>query len=33
VPGYRNETQVIVTVLSHDLENEPDVVAMVGLAH
>src|SRR5436305_12090649 len=29
-PGYRNETQVIVTVLSHDLENEPDVVAMVA---
>src|SRR5215216_6034849 len=30
VPGYRNETQVIVTVLSHDLENEPDVVALVA---
>lgn len=30
VPGYRNETQVIVTVLSHDLENEPDVLAMVA---
>ncbi len=30
VPGYRNETQVIITVLSHDLENEPDVVAMVA---
>ena len=30
MPGYRNETQVIVTVLSHDLENEPDVVAMVA---
>src|SRR5882724_11324864 len=29
-PGYRNETQIIVTVLSHDLENEPDVVAMVA---
>ncbi len=28
--GYRNETQVIVTVLSHDLENEPDVLAMVA---
>ena len=24
--GYRNETQVIVTVLSHDLENDPDIV-------
>ncbi len=30
VPGYRNETQVVVTVLSHDLENEPDIVAMVA---
>ncbi len=28
--GYRNETQVICTVLSHDLENDPDVVSMVG---
>ena len=28
--GYSNETQVICTVLSHDLENDPDVVAMVG---
>ena len=28
--GYRNETQVIATVLSHDLENDPDVVAMVA---
>jgi polyribonucleotide nucleotidyltransferase len=30
VEGYRNETQVICTVLSHDLENSPDVVAMIG---
>jgi polyribonucleotide nucleotidyltransferase len=30
VDGWRNETQVIVTVLSHDLENDPDVVAMVA---
>ena len=30
VDGYRNETQVITTVLSHDLENDPDVVAMIG---
>ena len=29
-PGYRNETQVVITVLSHDLENDPDVVAMVA---
>ncbi|MCC7274435.1 MAG: polyribonucleotide nucleotidyltransferase [Alphaproteobacteria bacterium] len=28
--GFRNEVQVICTVLSHDLENDPDVVAMVG---
>ena len=28
--GFRNEIQVVATVLSHDLENDPDVVAMVG---
>ena len=28
--GFRNETQIICTVLSHDLENDPDIVAMVG---
>ncbi|MEX2644229.1 MAG: polyribonucleotide nucleotidyltransferase [Acetobacterales bacterium] len=28
--GYRNETQVIATVLAHDLENDPDIVALVG---
>ncbi len=28
--GFKCETQVIVTVLSHDLENDPDIVAMVG---
>jgi len=28
--GFHNETQIIATVLSHDLENDPDVVAMVG---
>jgi polyribonucleotide nucleotidyltransferase len=28
--GYRCETQVIATVLSHDLENDPDVVAIVA---
>ena len=28
--GYRNETQVVCTVLSHDLENDPDIVAMIG---
>jgi polyribonucleotide nucleotidyltransferase len=30
VPGFRNETQIVCTVLSHDLENDPDIVAMVG---
>src|ERR1700689_2923341 len=28
--GYRNETQVIVTVLSHDMENDSDIVALVA---
>ncbi|GAA0584368.1 polyribonucleotide nucleotidyltransferase [Caenispirillum bisanense] len=28
--GYRNETQVVATVLSHDLENDPDIVAMIA---
>ncbi len=30
VGGFKHETQVIITVLSHDLENDPDVVAMVA---
>src|SRR5436190_19313021 len=30
VEGFRNETQVIATVLSYDLENDSDVVAMVA---
>ncbi len=28
--GYKNETQVIVTVLQHDMENQPDVLALVA---
>ena len=28
--GFRNETQVICTVLAHDLENDPDVVSLIG---
>jgi polyribonucleotide nucleotidyltransferase len=28
--GFKNETQVICTVLAHDQENDPDIVAMVG---
>ena len=27
---YKNETQVICTVLAHDLENDPDVAALIG---
>jgi polyribonucleotide nucleotidyltransferase len=30
IEGFKNEVQVIITVLSHDLENDPDIVAMVG---
>ncbi len=30
VGGFKHETQVIITVLSHDLENDPDIVAMVA---
>src|SRR5436305_941036 len=30
VDGWRNESQVIATVLSHDMENDPDVVALVA---
>ncbi|MCH8166346.1 MAG: polyribonucleotide nucleotidyltransferase [Proteobacteria bacterium] len=30
VPGFKHETQVVCTVLSHDLENDPDVVAMIA---
>ncbi len=32
IEGYRNDTQVIVTVLQHDLENDPDIVAMVAVS-
>src|ERR1700754_257829 len=28
--GWRCDTQVIITTLSHDLENDPDIVAMVA---
>ncbi|WP_114286339.1 polyribonucleotide nucleotidyltransferase [Candidatus Halocynthiibacter alkanivorans] len=30
VPGFKNEVLVMCTVLSHDLENDPDVVAMIA---
>ncbi|NQV56829.1 MAG: polyribonucleotide nucleotidyltransferase, partial [Rhodospirillales bacterium] len=28
--GYQNETQVICTVLAHDIVNDPDIVALIG---
>ncbi|MBI2706757.1 MAG: polyribonucleotide nucleotidyltransferase [Proteobacteria bacterium] len=30
VPSFRNDTQVICTVLSHDMETSPDIPALVG---
>ncbi len=30
--GYYFDTQVIVTVLSHDMENDPDILAMVAVS-
>ncbi|CUH16322.1 Polyribonucleotide nucleotidyltransferase [Jannaschia seosinensis] len=30
VDGFKNEVLVICTVLSHDLENDPDIVAMIA---
>jgi polyribonucleotide nucleotidyltransferase len=30
VAGFKNETQIVATVLSHDMENDPDIVAMVA---
>ena len=28
--GFKNEVQVMLTVLSHDMENDPDIPAMIG---
>ena len=28
--GYKNDTQIIVTVLQHDLENDPDILSIVA---
>ena len=28
--GYKNDTQVILTVMQHDLENDPDIVSIVA---
>ncbi|MFK7941452.1 MAG: polyribonucleotide nucleotidyltransferase, partial [Paracoccaceae bacterium] len=30
VPGFKNETQVMITVLSHDLVNDPDIIGMIA---
>ena len=30
--GYKNDTQVIITVLQHDMENNPDILAMVAVS-
>jgi len=30
VEGFKNEVQVVVNVLSHDMENDPDIVALVA---
>jgi polyribonucleotide nucleotidyltransferase len=30
VDGFRNETLIICTTMSHDLENDPDIAALVG---
>ena len=30
IDGFKNEVQVVITVLSHDLENDPDVLGMVA---
>ena len=32
VSGYKHDTQIVATVLSHDLENDPDIVAMVAVS-
>jgi polyribonucleotide nucleotidyltransferase len=32
VKGFKNETQVIATVVSHDLENDADIVALVAVS-
>ena len=30
VNGFKNEVQIVLTAVSYDLENDPDVIAMVG---
>jgi polyribonucleotide nucleotidyltransferase len=29
--GYKNDTQIVVTVVQHDLENDPDILSIGGL--
>ena len=29
--GFRNEVQIVATVLSHDMENDPDIISMIAL--
>jgi polyribonucleotide nucleotidyltransferase len=28
--GYKNDTQVVITVIQHDLENNPDIISLIG---
>ncbi|MCE3520266.1 polyribonucleotide nucleotidyltransferase, partial [Escherichia coli] len=28
--GYKNDTQVVLTVIQHDLENNPDIISLIG---
>ena len=30
--GFKNETQIIATVMSHDLENDPDIAALIAVS-
>jgi polyribonucleotide nucleotidyltransferase len=30
VKGFKHETQIIINVLSHDMENDPDILAMIA---
>ena len=30
--GFQNETQIIATVISHDMENDPDIVALIAVS-
>ncbi len=30
VKGFKNEVQVVLTAMSYDLENDPDIIAMIG---